>query len=151
NQFVESLANTYLPQLSVMHDKCGYGCSDHASWHNQGYATSMPFESRLGDDNPYIHSSKDTYANSGNQAQHALKFTRLALAFAVELGGNGSGDDTPPPPSGDDVLANGVPKTGLSGGSGSTVLYKIEVPAGAHNLVISTSGGSGDVDLYTRY
>ncbi|TAM34049.1 MAG: peptidase, partial [Rhodanobacter sp.] len=47
--------------------------------------------------------------------------------------------------------ANGVPKTGLSGGSGSTVLYKVEVPAGARNLVISTSGGSGDVDLYTRY
>lgn len=150
NQFVESLVNTYLPQLSVMHDQCGYGCSDHASWHNQGYATSMPFESRLGDDNPYIHSSKDTYANSGNQAQHALKFTRLALAFAVELGGNGDGD-TPIPPTGGDVLANGVPKSGLSGASGSTVLYKVTVPAGASNLVISTSGGSGDVDLYTRY
>jgi leucyl aminopeptidase len=151
NQFVESLANTYLPQLSVMHDKCGYGCSDHASWHNQGYATSMPFESRLGDDNPYIHSSKDTYANSGNQAQHALKFTRLALAFAVELGGNGNGGDTPPPPGGDDVLANGVPRTGLSGASGSTALFKVVLPAGARNLVIAVSGGSGDVDLYTRY
>jgi len=151
NQFVESLANTYLPQLSVMHDKCGYGCSDHASWHNQGYATSMPFESKLGDDNPYIHSSKDTYANSGNQAVHALKFTRLALAFAVELGGNGSGGDTPPPPAGDDVLANGVPKSGLSGASGSTALYKVVVPAGARNLVIAVSGGTGDVDLYTRY
>ncbi|MGP1665741.1 MAG: PPC domain-containing protein, partial [Rhodanobacter sp.] len=64
--------------------------------------------------------------------------------------GNGERGDTPPP-SGSDVLANGVPKTGLSGASGSTALYKVEVPAGARNLVISISGGSGDVDLYTRY
>ena len=26
------------------------------------------------------------YANSGNQAAHALKFTRMAAAYAVELG-----------------------------------------------------------------
>ena len=151
NQFVEALANTYLPQLSVKHDKCGYGCSDHASWHNQGYATSMPFESRLGDDNPYIHSSKDTYANSGNQAEHALKFTRLALAFAVELGGQGSGGDVPTPPADDNVLSNSVPKIGLTSAAGNNTLYKVVIPAGASNLNIAISGGSGDVDLYTRF
>lgn len=150
NQFVEALVNTYLPQLEVVHDQCGYGCSDHASWHNQGYATSMPFESKLGDDNPYIHSSQDTYANAGGQATHALKFTRLALAFAVELSSDGGGD-TPPPPSGGDVLENGVPKTGLSGAQGSDTLYKVVIPAGASDLTIAISGGSGDVDLYTRF
>lgn len=153
NQFVESLVNTYLPQLTVVHDRCGYACSDHASWHNQGYPSSMPFESRLNDANPYIHSSRDTYANSGNQAQHALKFTRLALAFAVELGGDGGtgGGDDPTPSPGDDLLLNGVPKTGVSGAANSTTLYRVDVPAGARHLVISVSGGNGDVDLYTRY
>lgn len=147
NQFVENLAATYLPTLDVQHDRCGYACSDHASWYNQGYATSMPFEAKLGDDNPYIHSSQDTYANVGNQSAHALKFSRLALAFAVELG-DVAGSDTPP---GDDGLQNGVPLTGLSGASGSKASYKVTVPDGASNLVIATSGGSGDVDLYTRY
>lgn len=152
NQFVANLASTYLPTLSVQHDKCGYACSDHASWHNQGYAASMPFESKLGGDNPYIHSSKDTYANSGSQAVHALKFSRLALAFAVELGDvSGGNTPPPPPPPGDDGLQNGVPLNGLSGASNGQDTYKVTVPSGASNLVIATSGGSGDVDLYTRF
>ncbi|WP_298581217.1 proprotein convertase P-domain-containing protein [uncultured Luteimonas sp.] len=40
--------------------------------------------------------------------------------------------------------------TGISGGSGSTQYWTIEVPAGASNLVIASSGGSGDADLYVR-
>jgi hypothetical protein len=48
------------------------------------------------------------------------------------------------------VLQNGVAVTGLSGVTGSSALYSIDVPVGATNLVISTSGGTGDVDLYTR-
>jgi leucyl aminopeptidase len=97
NQFVQNLAQTYLPTLNVQHDRCGYACSDHASWTNNGYPASMPFEAKLGQDNPYIHSSRDTYANSGSQATHALKFSRLALAFAVELG-DVAGTTPPPPP-----------------------------------------------------
>jgi leucyl aminopeptidase len=41
-------------------------------------------------DNPYIHTVNDTLANMGNQADHALKFGKLALAYAVELGDGGS-------------------------------------------------------------
>jgi serine protease len=52
---------------------------------------------------------------------------------------------------GEGELQNGVPLTGLSAPTGSETHYYIEVPAGASNLVISTSGGSGDVDLYVRY
>jgi leucyl aminopeptidase len=46
----------------------------------------MPFESEMKKDNPRIHTAHDTLANSGNQALHALKFARLAAAYAVELG-----------------------------------------------------------------
>lgn len=86
NEFVAQLISVYLPELKVGYDKCGYGCSDHVSWDAQGYPTSMPFESTLARHNPRIHSTRDTFANSGNQAAHALKFARLTAAFAVELG-----------------------------------------------------------------
>ena len=86
NAFLAQLVTAYLPNLSVGYDQCGYACSDHASWQAQGFPTSMPFESSFGRDNPAIHTSKDTFANSGSQAVHALKFSRLAAAFAVELG-----------------------------------------------------------------
>lgn len=86
NQFLVKLVQTYLPTLTIGYDKCGYACSDHAAWHAQGYATSMPFESEIKKDNPRIHTANDTLANSGSQALHALKFARLAAAYAVELG-----------------------------------------------------------------
>lgn len=89
NEFLAQLIGAYLPYATIGYDKCGYGCSDHASWDAQGYPTSMPFESSFARDNPYIHSAKDTYANSGSQAAHALKFARLAASFMVELASDG--------------------------------------------------------------
>ena len=86
NSFLARLIETYLPTLTVGIDRCGYACSDHASWQALGFRTSMPFESALAQDNPHIHSKRDTYANSGSQAAHALKFARLAAAYAIELG-----------------------------------------------------------------
>lgn len=52
---------------------------------------------------------------------------------------------------GGNVLQNGVPVTGISGGAGSQQFWTIDVPAGASNLVIATSGGTGDADLYVRF
>ncbi len=66
----------------------------------------------------------------------------LASVAAVDGGGSGPGAGE---------LSNGVPVTGLSGGQGSETYFTIEVPAGASNLVISISGGSGDADLYVRH
>jgi leucyl aminopeptidase len=86
NAFLAQLVAAYLPDLKVGYDQCGYACSDHASWQAQGYPSSMPFESSFARDNPAIHTAKDTFANSGGQATHALKFARLAAAFAIELG-----------------------------------------------------------------
>jgi leucyl aminopeptidase len=86
NAFLAQLVTAYLPDLKLGYDKCGYACSDHASWQAQGFPASMPFESSFARDNPAIHTAKDTFANSGGQAAHALKFARLAAAFAIELG-----------------------------------------------------------------
>jgi len=85
NDFIVQLVSAYLPETTLAYDRCGYACSDHASWQALGFPTSMPFESSFGRDNPNIHTIKDTFANSGGQATHALKFGRLAAAFAVEL------------------------------------------------------------------
>jgi len=70
----------------VAYDPCGYACSDHASWTGHGFAASMPFESSFAHDNKAIHTANDTIATFGGTADHALKFSQLALAFAVELG-----------------------------------------------------------------
>ncbi|MBJ9695331.1 M20/M25/M40 family metallo-hydrolase [Burkholderia cenocepacia] len=86
NTYVKNLAATYLPQLAVGTSQCGYACSDHASWNAQGYPASFPFEADQ-NDSPYIHTVNDTLENSDRQANHALKFGKLALAYAVDLGG----------------------------------------------------------------
>lgn len=47
-------------------------------------------------------------------------------------------------------LTDGVALTGRSGTLGSFTYYKLEVPASQSNLVIKTSGGTGDCDMYVR-
>ncbi len=48
-------------------------------------------------------------------------------------------------------LQNGVAKTGLAGSSGTELSYTVVVAAGASNLSIVTSGGTGDADLYVKF
>ena len=48
------------------------------------------------------------------------------------------------------ALTNGVPLTGLSGAAASETFYAITVPAGQDQLLISTSGGTGDCDMYIK-
>jgi leucyl aminopeptidase len=69
----------------IVDDKCGYGCSDHASWFRQGYPTVMPFESSFGRSNEDIHTERDTITSSSN-FKHSAMFSKLAIAMAMELG-----------------------------------------------------------------
>jgi uncharacterized protein (TIGR03437 family) len=48
-------------------------------------------------------------------------------------------------------LAANTPLPGLSDVIGSGDFYKVTVPAGATSLTVTTSGGTGDVDLFVRY
>ncbi|GLB43296.1 putative peptidase M28 family protein [Lyophyllum shimeji] len=86
NTFLGSLITAYSRLPFVTSPKCGYACSDHASWYNQGYPTCLPFEARYGDDNPVIHTSSDTVSVSGFSWSHTLEYTKIAVAFAYELG-----------------------------------------------------------------
>ncbi|MDD5208445.1 MAG: M20/M25/M40 family metallo-hydrolase [Elusimicrobiales bacterium] len=84
NAFLGKLVDTYTDYKWATF-KCGYGCSDHASWTKNGYPASLPFESTFEQYNPNIHKPVDTLAQTGGGAAHALKFARLAVAYAVEL------------------------------------------------------------------
>ena len=68
--------------------RCGYACSDHASWTKAGFPASAAFESSFDGMNKQIHTDRDTLANSGGTAAHSAPFARLAVAFAVELAKN---------------------------------------------------------------
>jgi hypothetical protein len=48
------------------------------------------------------------------------------------------------------TLSHNVPVTNLSGAQGSSLVYKIVVPTGATSLTVTTSSGSGDMDLYLK-
>lgn len=85
NKFIGSLIDAYLPGIKWAYDACGYACSDHASWHMQGYPASVPFESKMRDMNGRIHTANDTITVSGDNADHAAKFAKLALSFVIEL------------------------------------------------------------------
>ncbi len=85
NEFVTNLITTYQPTLTISTSSCGYGCSDHASWYNKSYPASFPFEATINDDNSAIHTANDTISRSNNNADHALKFTKLALSYVGEL------------------------------------------------------------------
>lgn len=82
--FEKSLVDEY---LSIGYDtgRCGYGCSDHASWNENGYPSSMPFETTFGTDNPNIHSASDTVNVNGFSFEQSLEFAKLGLAYIVEL------------------------------------------------------------------
>ncbi len=96
NAFLGDLIDTYLG-LTWAYSACGYGCSDHASWTAAGFPASIPFESLNEDYNPTIHSASDTLANSDPTASHAMKFARLALAYAIEMAQGDFTDDWTPP------------------------------------------------------
>lgn len=80
--FLETLIKTYVKQ-PVGTTRCGYACSDHASWDSAGFKSSFPFEAAFNKDNPYIHTSQDTM--NVLSLNHMTDYAKLGIAFAVEL------------------------------------------------------------------
>src|SRR5690606_29668451 len=149
-QFLRDIFDEYLAPLGLVRGTytCGYGCSDHASWTSAGYPAAMMFEASFNND---IHTPYDTLSNMGGTAQPSVSLAKLGLAFLGELAKTeGGGGDTDPPDEGN-VLENGVPVSGLSAGTGSDVVYTLEVPQGASDLDFVISGGNGDADLYVNF
>ena len=84
NKFLVDLIERYT-DATWGSDRCGYACSDHASWHRAGVPASMPFEARSREMNKRIHTKNDTLEQSRDNALHAVKFARLGAAYAIEL------------------------------------------------------------------
>lgn len=76
------VANDQYVFAKVVEDKCGYGCSDHASWYRNGFSTLMPFEAMKDDMNRNIHSERDTNSTALNY-RHSAMFSKLALAIIL--------------------------------------------------------------------
>jgi leucyl aminopeptidase len=92
--------NRHYVGATIHEDKCGYGCSDHASWFRRGYPAVMPFEAAFDDMNRNIHTTSDVI-DSRSDFEHAASFSKLAIAMAVELG-----NTTERPPTGGTGLAS---------------------------------------------
>ena len=82
SDFITRLIKTYI-HVPVAYSQCGYGCSDHVSWTKEGIPTAFPCESNFKNHNPNIHTSLDTMDHLS--LEHMTNFSKLALAFAIEL------------------------------------------------------------------
>ncbi len=84
NQFLGQLIDRYV-KVPWGYSRCGYACSDHASWSKNGYPASMPHEATMQDGNPHIHTTRDTIDKSNDNGEHAANFAKLGLAYMIEL------------------------------------------------------------------
>jgi len=82
--YLETINGLYI-KAGIVTDRCGYGCSDHASWYRQGYPTLMPFESTMRARNRAIHSASDVLDERLN-FEHSAVFTKIAVVMAMDLG-----------------------------------------------------------------
>jgi leucyl aminopeptidase len=80
--YLGKLITTYVNK-EVKHTRCGYGCSDHASWNDSGFKASMATETSFKNMNTSIHGATDTMDKLSQE--HITDFAKLAAAFAVEL------------------------------------------------------------------
>lgn len=81
--YLKAANDTYL-HIQIAEDKCGYGCSDHASWYRQGYSTLMPFEATMRSMNGNIHTSKDT-VTPAMSFSHSMIYSKIGVILAMDL------------------------------------------------------------------
>lgn len=94
--------------------------------------------------NATAQAATDLYGSSSAEVNAVHQAWCAVGVPGCPSGGGGGGGST-------SALENGVAKTGLSGATGSMTYYTIAIPAGATNLSVAMSGGTGDADLYVRF
>ncbi|KAJ3313132.1 Leucine aminopeptidase 1 [Blyttiomyces sp. JEL0837] len=80
--FMRKLVEQYA-DVKWFDTKCGYACSDHASWTKAGYTSAFSFEADFDDHSPYIHTTNDDVSHIS--FSHVAKFSKIVVAFAVEM------------------------------------------------------------------
>jgi serine protease len=111
--------------------------------------SASPSTSSSYDCRPYLYGNNETCNFA--QPNTATYFIRIqaynsfsGLSLAVSYQSNSSTSSTT-------QLSNGQQVTNLQGSRLAELRYSINVPESAENLSITTSGGSGDLDLYVKY
>jgi leucyl aminopeptidase len=86
-EFNKGLITEYL-DIPFVETKCGYACSDHAPWSKAGYPSIFTIEAAFENANHgNIHTASDRIDISDEFSfSHMLEFSKLAVAFAIELG-----------------------------------------------------------------
>ena len=82
--YMKALSAQYL-NIEIFDDKCGYGCSDHASWYRRGFPTVFPTEAKFNSSFQDIHTERDVISPVMS-FEHSLVFSKIALAMALDLG-----------------------------------------------------------------
>jgi len=74
-------------EIKAVETKCGYACSDHASWLRVGVPSAFTIESTFEDSNHNIHSGNDRidYSPKEFSFEHMRQFSRLVCAMVLEL------------------------------------------------------------------
>lgn len=144
-------ASDYYDGIDVHHSSGVYNRAFYLLANTGGWNTRKAFEVFVLANRLYwgANTSFDQGACGVTRAATDLGYslTDVATAFTA-VGVNASCGATPQP---DKVLQNGVAVTNLIAAKGGKLNYTVEVPTGKSQLVIASSGGNGDADLYVKF
>ncbi|KAF7330290.1 Peptide hydrolase [Mycena venus] len=85
-EFLISVIERYLDIPWVKDAYPDYASSDDESWRKAGYQTCHPLEGQFKNTNPYVHTPDDRIDISPEFSfDHMLHFSKLAVAFAIEM------------------------------------------------------------------
>ncbi len=144
-------ASDYYDGIDVHHSSGVYNRAFYLLANTNGWNTRKAFEVFVLANRLYwgANTTFDQGACGVTRAATDLGYSLndVAAAFTA-VGVNASCGATPQPGN---VLQNGVAVTNLTATKGGKLNYTIEVPAGRSQLVVTSSGGSGDADLYVKF
>ncbi|MEA9423077.1 M4 family metallopeptidase [Aeromonas caviae] len=145
-------ASDYYDGIDVHHSSGVYNRAFYLLANTSGWQTRKAFE-------VFVLANRLYWGPNTTFDQGACGVTRAAtdLGYSVSdvaaaftaVGVNATcGGTTPQPGS---VLQNGVLVSNLTAAKGGKLNFTVEVPAGRSQLVVTSSGGSGDADLYVKF
>ncbi|EGG06276.1 aminopeptidase [Melampsora larici-populina 98AG31] len=84
--YLRLIIDEYL-EIGWVNTKCGYACSDHASFTKIGVPSAFAIESTFEDSNHRIHSTNDRFDFPEFSFEHMAEFSKLVIGLVVELAG----------------------------------------------------------------
>ncbi|MCL1634415.1 M4 family metallopeptidase [Luteimonas sp. SX5] len=144
-------ADDYFDGLNVHYSSGVYNKAFYVLATTAGWTTETAFKAFAKANQDYWTPSTDFYDGAcgvedaaGDLGYNVADVTAAFESVDSECGGG------PEPPT-VEPLTKGVPETGLSAGTGQSLYFSLDVPAGASNLTFTMSGGTGDADMYMKF